>query len=52
MIMQFGLQNCIYVIWAQKIKTMDETVDYFERYLLAYFGLPSILHTDNSQKFL
>ena len=37
----------LHIIWAQETKTMEETGDNFERCVLAYFGLPSILHTDN-----
>jgi len=28
---------------------MEETGDGLERYVLAYFGLPSLLHSDNGQ---
>jgi len=31
------------VIWPQETKTMKETAYGFERYVLSYFGLPSIL---------
>ena len=30
---------------------MKETAYGFERYVLSYFGLPSILYTDNGQEF-
>jgi hypothetical protein len=29
-----------HIFWAQETKTMEETADGFERYVLAYFGLP------------
>ncbi len=29
----------------------EETADKFERYVISYFGLSSILHTDNGQEF-
>ncbi len=41
----------LHIIWAQETKTMEETADMFERYVLAYFGLSTILHTDNGQEF-
>ncbi len=33
-----------HVIWAQETKTMEETGDNFESRVLAYFGLPRLLH--------
>jgi len=40
----------LHIIWAQETKTMEETTEMFERYVLAYFGLSTILHTDNGQE--
>ena len=42
----------LHIIWAQETKTMEETGNGFERNVLAYFGLPLILHTDNGQEFV
>jgi hypothetical protein len=42
----------LHILWPQETKTMEETAAGFERYVLAYFGLPSILHTDNGQEFV
>ena len=30
---------------------MEETADNFEKYVLVYFGLPSLLHSDNGTEF-
>lgn len=38
-------------LWAQETKTMEETADGFDRYLLSYVGLPRILQSDNGSEF-
>ena len=40
-----------HIYWAQETKTMEETADGFERYVLSYFGLPAILKSDNGSEF-
>jgi len=40
-----------HILWAQETKTMEETADGFERYVLAYFGLPKKLQSDNGSEF-
>ena len=40
-----------HILWAQETKTMEETADCFERFVLAYFGLPKILQSDNGSEF-
>jgi len=34
-----------HILWAQETKTMEETADGFERYVLAYFGLSKKLNS-------
>ena len=40
-----------HIIWAQETKTMEETADNFERYVLAYLGLPKLFQSDNGIEF-
>ena len=39
------------ILWAQRRKCAQETIDCIERFVFAYLGVPKILQSDNGRKF-
>ena len=39
------------IIWPQKKKCAEETIECLERFVFAYLGVPKLLQSDNGKEF-